>query len=119
MEACLTLSSPHLTIIAPLPQDLIAKEKESFRLFNEPRAKKMCFDELQQLYKPLNEAIMDGKYMKPGGYQDYLDSRREFRKAYLGSGHGRGLLVSRYIYNSYDINYFIFGYVNNHFFRQI
>ena len=53
---------------------------------------KQCELELRTLYTPVNSALQDGKYLKPGGYEEYREDKKRFRKAYLGDG--KGYLVS-------------------------
>jgi len=59
---------------------------------NESAAKRKCELELRTLYTPVNGALQDGKYLKAGGYTDYVEDKKKFRKAYLGDG--KGYLVS-------------------------
>jgi len=59
---------------------------------NESAAKRKCELELRELYMPVNSAIQDGRYLKPGGYEEYVEDKKKFRKAYLGDG--KGYLVS-------------------------
>jgi len=77
---------------------------------NESAAKRKCELELRTLYTPVNSALQDGRYLKPGGYDEYLDDKKKFRKAYLGDG--KGYLVSKlrrlmlYICNYNLLNFF-------------
>ena len=73
-------------------QNELASRREHYRRMNEAAAKRKCELELRTLYTPVNSALQDGKYLKPGGYDEYLDDKKKFRKAYLGDG--KGYLVS-------------------------
>jgi len=59
---------------------------------NESAAKRKCELELRTLYTPVNSALQDGRYLKPGGYEEFREDKKKFRKAYLGDG--KGYLVS-------------------------
>jgi len=73
-------------------QKELASRREHYRRMNESAAKRKCELELRELYRPVNSAIQDGRYLKPGGYEEYVDDKKKFRKAYLGDG--KGYLVS-------------------------
>ena len=76
-------------------QKQLMSRKEHYRRMNESAAKKQCELELRTLYTPVNSALQDCKYLKPGGYEEYREDKKKFRKAYLGDG--KGYLVSNAI----------------------
>jgi len=73
-------------------QTQLSSRRAHYRRMNETAAKRKCELELRTLYTPVNSALQDGRYLKPGGYQEYLEDKKTFRKAYLGDG--KGYLVS-------------------------
>jgi len=78
-------------MICDFQKELTAR-REHYRRMNESAAKKKCELELRTLYTSVNTALQDGKYLKPGGYEEYCEDKKKFRKAYLGDG--KGYLVS-------------------------
>jgi len=85
-----------IIVVSNLQKEL-ASRREHYRRMNESAAKRKCEVELRTLYTPVNSALQDGKYLKPGGYDEYLEDKKKFRRAYLGDGKGYLVRNTRHV----------------------
>lgn len=60
---------------------------------------KVCEKELTQIFSPLEEAVNDGSFMRPGGYREYCDKLQSFKNEYRARTHKQ--LMSEEVLSKY------------------
>ncbi|XP_072537356.1 guanylate-binding protein 3-like [Salminus brasiliensis] len=69
--------------------EFLKKEYEMFVQQNVEESRKACRAIISRVFGPLEEAVMEGTYLQPGGYTQFCSERDEAAQLYMSEkGHG-------------------------------
>lgn len=72
----------------------LEKKRDDFFKQNRQASTDCCSDLLKDIFSPLEEAVKQGIYSKPGGYRLFIQKMQELKRKYLQKP-GKGIQVPK------------------------